>query len=179
MISSNILLSDTSGSVIFQNKKVYLTLFPAELTVTSANDQKLILKVEKSCVISCKVTQTRGIFSLQLIYYPFQENSSLFDCCYSNGKKRIRKSCSFIMGNNNCDMWSRCINSIIQGHSNGIENLSTPTNCYLIILNPVSGQGKGIEIWEKIIKPIYHEANISYNLIVTVSLAFIYLFIRF
>ena len=41
------------------------------------------------------------------------------------------------------------------------------TKPYLVIINPISGTGHGLKIWEKIVQPMLHEASIVSNVIIT------------
>ena len=171
ILSKEVLDSD-GMAVLFDRQSVKLILLSSSLQIRGANGNA-IKSINLDDVVGsvCK----KDIDGIVLEIFAYEDDNSFFAsfCRRDKMKSRQRRVYRFYFSHTSeldCQNFKNTINGLIQSPGTNESLPVTRAKRYLLIVNPVSGQRKGIQMWETNIKPIYLEANILVNLLVTVSL---------
>ena len=106
---------------------------------------------------------------IRLFYYPRKKESS-WCCCSSSSveHKRVRKELKLTISNESADKIEGLVGHISAIlHGDSLNDKVQRDRLFLVFVNPFSGQKKALSRWEKIVQPMFDEANIKYHLVLT------------
>jgi sphingosine kinase len=166
-----ILLSDESGEVKYQNQSCLLSLTMNKLMIENLKKKSMEMILSLNDMIGVTIT-TEGknsgkILELHLFAPPSR------CCCNCFSSKSIRKLSTVQLlfpESQGCASWMNAINSLLRDilltkSPDGVIQ-PPPTRRYLVFVNPVGGTGNAVQIWNRV-QPFLTFASIEYELLIT------------
>ncbi|RYH06472.1 hypothetical protein EON65_42820, partial [archaeon] len=173
--SDDIIIRDETGLIRYKSKPVGVCIDRQHLTVTLlGKTTKTLLQYDSQDLIGLKYTHVQrkkaSYYKAQLILYPVVKG-----CCSSNKADKKRKKTIVelffdTLEQHTLQTWSSRIAHYVANKAyNDEEAETTPTltRKFLIFVNPMSGKGTALKIWKKVVEPIFIEAAVDINLVVT------------
>lgn len=173
--SEDIVIRDETGLIRYKSKPVAVCIDRQHVTVTLLGKAaKTLLQYDSQDLIGLKYTHVQrkkaSYYKAQLILYPVVKG-----CCSSNKAEKKRKKAIVelhfdVVDQITLQTWSSRITHYVGNKAFAdIESDSSPTltRKFLIFVNPKSGKGTAMKIWKTVVEPIFIEAGIDSNLVVT------------
>ena len=194
IVSMNDLLmvdEEQLGNLRFRNKKCCVAITGKSCYVYQINENKSDIRLLNSFNVDsltgahCHRTRSRNEWVLNIYLYIPRPNS----CCSSQKENKICRQRHIVtisfhfddkVNEKICFTWMNCLRTlsigeippsivINNGESGGdLQTLNSPRQRkFLVVVNPVSGNGTAMNVWNKVTKPMLEEAAVSYNLVKT------------
>lgn len=191
-LSANDLLmvdEEQLGNLRFRNKKCCVAITSKSCFIYQVIERKSDIQVLSSfsveSLIGAHSSPSRNECDLNIyLYIPHQSS-----CCSSQKDNEINRKRHIItiaflfdkkVNEKICKNWMNCLRTLSLGEipvSIGINNSdrdgdinivdSPRQRTFLIVVNPVSGKGTAMNVWNTVTKPMLEEAAISYKVVKT------------
>ena len=177
------------GNLRFKNKKCCVAITSKSCFIYQITESKSDIQVLSSfsveSLIGAHSSPSRNEWDLNIYLYIPRQSS----CCSSQKENEINRKRHIVtiafhfdkkVNEKVCVNWMNCLRILSLGEippSVGINNSdgdgdvhtvdSPRQRKFLIVVNPVSGKGTAMNVWNTVTKPMLDEAAISYNLVKT------------
>ena len=180
-----ILTNNNNKNILYNNKYVSVEFTTTKLSITElVGAHRCVLEIDSSDLIGGSIVMTkRNGFKLLLYYYPIfitrcsgllTDLVSARDCndtrCPKEDRCRVRKELmlDFLTNHSLCEQWLTAVRCLVYGQLSTFYNGGgSHQPLYLVVVNPVGGQGYGRSIWTNTVSKMLHEADIKVDLLIT------------
>ena len=164
-------ISDKTGDCLYRRQKCFLYLYSTELVIVDTKENAMC-SVDMNDVIGAKSFQTKSKNILDIYHYPLKTGCC---CCKSKSKYRKEKhlQISLQLLHSSVHNWVNAINSLATNQSlvrveDKMNDFESPRRRkFIVFVNPHSGPGNSLRIWNKYVKHMFEEANIDVSLLIT------------
>lgn len=181
------LLSNDTGRITYLGRPSNLILNAFDLSICDIKDGKTKRVIDLISVIGSKSVSNhdkQNTDSAILEIYNYKVDESFLS---SFSKCKLRKCETVLIEFANsaiCEQWATAVNCIVQSqtpHNRDsniteegeisllIDSLSSPpaSRQFIVFVNPVSGRGDAVSVWESAVKPMLIQAGVQVKLVVT------------
>jgi hypothetical protein len=134
--------------------EVTLSLSPAALSYSLKNIVSGTVGPTRSIPVTTFLAATVKADSMVISYYPLDM------------KKLVRRRCTLEFGLTSPEhavSWTKSVQSVLFG----LEDGSIPRRHILVLVNPFGGTKKAPQLWTTIVRPMWDEAGITYDVVET------------
>ena len=163
----NLLYENSERTFILPSEKLVSLELRDSFLIISSSESLDSTKICAADIVGTKVTEkvsqdkTRN-YILNIYYYPCCEFT-----CINTGSHRQRRHAAILFKYSHADIcqnWADAINSQIFGSL--ITGLAKQRS-FLVFVNPVSGNGSAVAIWDSIVSIMLKDAGINVTLVLT------------
>lgn len=170
----SILLSNTSGKVLYRGRPSELILSTSHVKVVDCKTRKQVITIDLRNVIGAKVFRYNDYEDIEVYRYEYPK-PSIFNCCHRStlrSRNHILLRFSSKQSANESLSWCNAIRCVAYNQlplSKDEEGLILPPTRRraVIYVNPMSGKGQALKAWEKTVKGMFSEAEIQVDFILT------------
>jgi hypothetical protein len=170
---NQILLTEESGDIHYQNRPCLLTLTSLTILIEGTQKKPTVESIPLNGLIGATISKEgKGAGkTLELHLFAFPQKGCLSCCCSSPSTRKISTKQLLFSDPLSCSNWMNAINSIlrdlplIRSEEDGSIQ-APPSRRYLVFVNPVGGTGIAVQIWNRI-RPFLSQASIEFELLIT------------
>lgn len=175
-LPNDILFSDTSGKLLYENKPCHLQISLQSVSVQGIRDKdklNFLLQMKDICGIQYQTTKKSRKYQITIYTYPIKPNSCTFHQP-KDGVLRISKHYLFQCSEELlCQQIESLLITLI--HQQPVrkdpqtQSILPPqtTKHYLVFINPVGGKRIAMKLWRQKIETFLQQSHSTYQLIVT------------
>jgi sphingosine kinase len=163
-ISSYIMQHDTIN-VIFRGVNCRISLDGAELIIWNISTDNVIEAIRISDIIGCKLYSrgsARVLSYLDVYSLGLEEDSFITRCTNRRGKRKLRTATFEFPEESSCEEWSNRINGKVSP-----VDASRTSRKFVVFVNPASGQGQAVSVWDNEVKPMLAKAGVEARVVIT------------
>jgi hypothetical protein len=164
--TSHSILSHNDKQINFHGKKSNVSLQNNGILIIqhhpfSRNDVLIVDLIQTAIGINyiTKCQKSGKAHCLDIYCYDFLKKT-----CFKSASKRRKRIVYSLEFNNNNEVesltWRDTLSTFLQKPPGSAKP-------YLVIINPISGSGQSLRVWEKVVQPMFHEACISSKIMIT------------
>jgi len=185
--SNTMIITNSQDKNILYNKRFCGVVFTtSKLKINELDDaHRTLLEIDSNDLIGGSIVQTKSNnFQLLLYYYPIyttrccglltdlqlvsnNTSDSGDSSCPKDDRCRVRQELvlDFLTNRSLCEHWLNAVRCLVFGQlPQFCEGICPQQPLYLVVVNPVGGQGYGRSIWTNTVSKMLHEADIKVDL---------------
>jgi len=188
--SNTMIITNSQDKNILYNKRFCGVVFTtSKLKINELDDaHRTLLEIDSNDLIGGSIVQTKSNnFQLLLYYYPIyttrccglltdlqlvsnNTSDSGDSSCPKDDRCRVRQELvlDFLTNRSLCEHWLNAVRCLVFGQlPQFCEGICPQQPLYLVVVNPVGGQGYGRSIWTNTVSKMLQEADIKVDLLIT------------
>ena len=170
IISEECIISDISGDSRYRRQHCHIFLYPSKLVLLDKHE-KLLCSISMVDIVGARYTTDKSVVNLDVFHYPLEGGV----CCFGVPPKIRKEDHLRIVVSTSLpiDNWVNALNALATNQPlNLVEDKLSLFDMprkrkFVAYVNPHSGPGHSLHIWNKYVKHVFEEANIDVTLLIT------------